>query len=99
MPGSQTTPDRSGARDGAPLRVAFHAGNRVGDRVWILFRGRDEDFSSPPAQIRASAINALGSYLEYLTRNRWSGHGCSTRGDGRKRAISRHIRAHVSRCR
>src|SRR5216684_6829549 len=52
-----------------------------------------------PAQIRACATNALGSYLEYLTWNRWFGHGCSTRGDGRNRLISRIIRSHVSRCR
>ena len=52
-----------------------------------------------PAQIRACATNALGSYLECLTWNRWFGHGCSTRGDGRNRLISRIIRSHVSRCR
>ena len=52
-----------------------------------------------PAQIRACAANALGSYLECLTWNRWFGHGCSTRGDGRNRLISRIIRSHVSRCR
>src|SRR5262245_61067268 len=32
MPGSVTTPDRPGARDGAPVRVAFHIRNRVGIR-------------------------------------------------------------------
>src|SRR5262249_18490639 len=64
-----------------------------------VYRGRDGDLSPPPAQSRAGAANALGSYLECVTRNRWSGHGCSTRGDGRKRSISRHIRSHVSRCR
>ena len=53
----------------------------------------------PPAQIRACATNALGSYLEYLTWNRRFCHGCSTRGDGRNRLISRIIRSHVSRCR
>src|SRR6476646_8015222 len=56
-------------------------------------------FKAQPAQIRACAANALGSYLEYLTLNRWFGHGCSTRGDGRNRLISRTIRSHVSRCR
>ena len=55
--------------------------------------------TAQPAQIRACAANALGSYLEYLTLNRWFGHGCSTRGDGRNRLISRTIRSHVSRCR
>ena len=52
-----------------------------------------------PAQIRTGPIRALGSYLECLTLNRWFGHGCSTRGDGRNRLISRTIRSHVSRCR
>jgi hypothetical protein len=32
MPGSPTTPDRQGARDVAPLRVAFHSVNGVGIR-------------------------------------------------------------------
>jgi hypothetical protein len=99
MPGSTTTPGHMDTRAVVPIRVAFRQQNDVGAREEGLFRGRDEDFSSPPAQIRASATNALGSYLEYVTRNRWSGHGCSTCGDGRKRAISRHIRSHVSRCR
>src|ERR1700675_1377018 len=64
-----------------------------------LYRGRDGHYWPPPAQIRACAANALGSYLECLTLNRWFGHGCSTRGDGRNRLISRTIRSHVSRCR
>ena len=64
-----------------------------------VYRGRDGRCWSPPAQIRACATNALGSYLECLTWNRWFGHGCSTRGDGRNRLISRIIRSHVSRCR
>jgi hypothetical protein len=49
------------------------------------------------AQIRACATNALGSYFEYLTWDRWFGHGCSTLGDGKNRLISRIIRSHVSR--
>src|SRR5919198_702655 len=32
MPGSSTTPDRPGARDGAPVRVAFRTRNSVGTR-------------------------------------------------------------------
>src|SRR5262249_24722855 len=63
------------------------------------YRGRDGDFPPPPARIRTGPTKTYGSYLEWVTRNRWSGHGCCTRGDGRKRAISRHIRSHVSRCR
>jgi hypothetical protein len=50
------------------------------------------------SKIRAYAINALGSYLEYLTWNRWFGNGNSTRGD-RNRSISRVIRSQVNRCR
>src|SRR6202041_1373122 len=48
----------------------------------LLYRGRDTDFSAPPAQIRASPIKALGSYLECMTLNRRSGHGCCTRTGG-----------------
>ena len=64
-----------------------------------VYRGRDGDYSPPPARIRTGPTKTYGSYLEWVTRNRWSGHGCCTRGDGRKRSISRHIRSHVSRCR
>ena len=71
----------------------------VSARVEGLYRSRDASYPAPPAQIRTCPIKAYGSYLEWVTRNRWSGHGCSTRGDGRNRAISRHIRSHVSRCR
>ena len=49
------------------------------------------------AQIRPCATNALGSYFEYLTWDRWFGHGCSTLGDGKNRLISRIVRSHVSR--
>ena len=62
-------------------------------------RGRNADCSTPPAQIRAGPTKALGSYLECMTRNRWSGHGCCTRTGGKNRSMSRLIRAHVSRCR
>ena len=72
---------------------------RLTQETLPYYRGRNGDYSPPPAQSRAGATNALGSYLECVTRNRWSGHGCNTRGDGRKRSISRHIRSHVSRCR
>ena len=99
MPGSTTTLGHMDTRAVVPVRVAFRQENGVGAREVGLYRGRDGDYSPPPAQIRACAANALGSYLECGTRNRWSGHGCSTRGDGRKRSISRHIRSHVSRCR
>ena len=38
MPGSQTTPDQTGARGSAPVRVAFHACNSVGVRDFDLSR-------------------------------------------------------------
>src|SRR5208282_4378758 len=37
-----------------------------------LYRGRDGHCWPPPAQIRACPIQALGSYLECMTRNRLS---------------------------
>ncbi len=37
MPGSMTTPGRSGARDFAPERVAFRSGDGVGTRDQISF--------------------------------------------------------------
>ena len=39
------------------------------------YRGRDGHCWPPPAQIRACPIQALGSYLECMTRNRLSGQG------------------------
>jgi hypothetical protein len=38
-------------------------------------RGRDAHYCAPPAQIRASAIHALGSHLGCLTSKRCVGHG------------------------
>jgi len=38
-------------------------------------RGRDTHCWAPPAQIRASAIHALGSHLGCLTSKRCVGHG------------------------
>src|SRR5262249_7528016 len=37
MPGSPTTPGRRGARDSAPLRVAFRVSDGVGTRNIVLF--------------------------------------------------------------
>jgi hypothetical protein len=37
MPGSTTTPGRPGARDGAPVRVAFRTANCVGARGCCTF--------------------------------------------------------------
>ena len=37
MPGSTTTPGRTGACDGAPVRVAFHESDDVGTRIAYSF--------------------------------------------------------------
>ncbi len=37
MPGSSTTPDRTGARDNAPVRVAFRDSEHVGTRDNLVF--------------------------------------------------------------
>jgi len=38
-------------------------------------RGRDARHRTPPAQIRASGIPALGSYLGWVTEKRTAGQG------------------------
>ena len=52
----------------------------VASSAFVRYRGRDTDFSAPPAQIRASPIKALGSYLDrsmsrpirsHVSRCRW----------------------------
>ena len=47
MPGSQTTPGRPGARDIAPVRVAFHVTDRVGTRDMSLSRLNGWPMRSP----------------------------------------------------
>ena len=47
----------------------------------LVVRGR-RSLLSAPAQIRASPIRALGSYLGCLTANRTLGQGCKTLGLG-----------------
>ena len=42
----------------------------------LVVRGREPGYPGPPAQIRASGIPALGSYLGCLTANRTLGQGC-----------------------
>jgi hypothetical protein len=55
MPGSPTTPDRAGARDVAPVRVAFHSVNGVGIRdrsfaaQWLAY-ALPTDASSLPSR-------------------------------------------------
>jgi hypothetical protein len=51
MPGSVTTPDRPGARDGAPVRIAFHIRNCVGIRD-EGFRGSMAGLRSPLPTLR-----------------------------------------------
>src|SRR6185503_897512 len=51
MPGSVTSPDRPGARDGAPVRVAFHIRNCVGIRD-VGFRGSMAGLCSPLPTLR-----------------------------------------------
>jgi len=55
------------------------SGFAVLPKRWIvertIVRGRDGHYWPPPAQIRACAANALGSYLEWLTAKRGCGHG------------------------
>jgi hypothetical protein len=45
-------------------------------------RGRDADRSAPPAQTRAGAFNAHGSYLGYLAAKRSVGYGCRMQTSG-----------------
>jgi hypothetical protein len=66
MPVSKTTPGRLGARVIAPIRVAFRHRNDVGTQDEGTLSRRDGHYWPPPAQIRACAANALGSYLECL---------------------------------
>jgi hypothetical protein len=62
-------------------------------------RGRDAGYPAPPAQIRACATNAHGSYLGYLARNRSIGLGCRILGSGRYRSMRVAKRSHVHRLR
>jgi DNA-binding XRE family transcriptional regulator len=62
-----------------------------------IVRGREPGYPGPPAQIRASGIPALGSYLGCLTANRTLGQGCRTRGFGRNSSASFAIRSQATR--
>src|SRR3954453_22527215 len=59
-------------------------------------RGREPSYPGPPAQIRASRIPALGSYLGCLTANRTLGQGCRIRGLGRNSSTSFAIRVQAT---
>ena len=59
-----TKPDSSGARPMDLVERDFNATRP--NELWVsdlTFRGRDRPYGRPPAQIQASAANALGSYL------------------------------------
>ncbi len=58
MPGSSTTPDRLGARDDAPRRIAFHLRNSVGIRIKKLFEAHGLAYALP---YRRFAANLAGS--------------------------------------
>jgi hypothetical protein len=51
----------------SPMRIPLCLRNYFGMRGWATEgspgRGRDSDYSPPPAQTRAGAANAHGSYL------------------------------------
>ena len=74
MPVSKTTPGRPLALS-RPSVLPSVTGTTSAPRMRVLFRGRDGHYWPPPAQIRACAANALGSYLEWLTAKRGCGHG------------------------
>ncbi len=48
----------------------------------LVNRGRDSHYCEPPAQIRACAIHALGSYLGWVATNLAFGQGCRMRTRG-----------------
>src|SRR5262249_19099264 len=58
-------------------------------RLELKGRGRDEDYSSPPAQIPACAANAPGSSLGFWRRSGDKAAWCSVLIGGKKRATSR----------
>ena len=82
------------------VAVAGHHA-RLGTRLLVrLCRGRHHRrLNSMRFQIRACPIKALGSYLECVTLNRWSGHGCCRRTGGTNRSMSRLMRSQANRCR
>ena len=75
MPGSPTTPGRRGTRVTRPSVLPSTKRTASAPRMRSLYRGRDGDYSPPPARIRTGPTKTYGSYLEWVTRNRWSGHG------------------------
>ena len=60
----------------------------------IECRGRDDGYPTPPAQNPYVHANAYGSYLECVTENRSSGHGCRMVIGGQQQLAIRSIRSH-----
>src|SRR6266478_1793906 len=62
-------------------------------------RGRDADCSAPPAQTRAGAFNAHGSYLGCLASKRADGYGCRMQTSGSRAPSRSRKRSQVHRLR
>src|SRR5437763_15691211 len=68
MPGSSTTPGRPGARDGAPVRVAFRTRNSVGTRglafaaQWLAYALPYRRFVAVLADVNARLGADVGRY-------------------------------------
>jgi hypothetical protein len=69
MLGSLTTPGRRRLALTPPLVWPSVTVTTSAPGTVALYCGREHHCWCPPAQIRACPIQALGSYLEYLTRN------------------------------
>ena len=67
MPGSPTTPGRPGARDGAPIHVAFRVANSVGTRGYCAFVAQWLAYALPYrrfADILTDAAARLGADVD-----------------------------------
>ena len=67
MPGSPTTPGRPGARDGAPIHVAFRVANSVGTRGCCAFVAQWLAYALPYrrfADILTDAAARLGADVD-----------------------------------
>jgi hypothetical protein len=67
MPGSSTTPGRTGARDNAPVHVAFRVSERVGTRDNLVFAAQWLAYALPCrrfADILTDASARLGADVD-----------------------------------
>ena len=62
MPGSPTTPGRPGARDSAPVRVAFRVANSVGTRDYCAFAAQWLAYALPYRRF-ADILTGAGARL------------------------------------